>query len=328
MIRTLLNLVISVISLLVVCACSTVGEQKTEWGSTEAVLSENMPIVFGKLDNFNKGKPEKLEWGFDHFILIQPENANKGIPVKMDRDGWFFLSLKPGSYAIRGVLSGPTTIFLNENFTVPGGNTAIYVGNIMLDKGAATHSMLIHNAEQAAFSEFHQRYPESQIQPEIHQMSSGPEIGSYNNMLGVCAKKWQCECTLQIQGLEPVSPPLEHGMTDTSFTNVDVLQPTMRWKPSAAPVFTYDLAIWEATSYRINALATRYLPGTLALYEENLANPEFTLTTPLKPKTRYYWSVRLRDGDTVSTWSRAGHFTFLLVGWTSGTGEWFAFETP
>jgi hypothetical protein len=75
-------------------------------------------------------------------------------------------------------------------------------------------------------------------------------------------------------------------------------------------------------------LSTDYTPGQLALYQENLAAPELALIQPLKPKTRYYWSVRARDRDVVSSWSRAGHFNFMVVAWTRGSGEWFAFESP
>ena len=92
---------------------------------------------------------------------------------------------------------------------------------------------------------------------------------------------------------------------------------------------SYDVAIWEAAAYRVpSKLVSNYIPGPLALYEENLVAPELALAKPLKPKTKYFWSVRFRDGDSVSSWSRAGHFTFMLVAWTSGSGQWFAFETP
>lgn len=322
-----LNLIL-IIVLLAISGCATVDQKMAEPSTSDTASPDNKTIIFGKLDNFKDGKPEKLAWGYDHFILIQAEGVVKGLPVKIDRDGWFFLNLQPGNYAIRGVLSGPTTIFLNERFSVSEGNAAVYVGNIVLDKRQAMFSLRTINAEQAAIEEFNKRYLQSRFQPETRLMQTEPEIGKFKAQLGICATKWGLDCTMSVQGIEPVDPPLEHGLKGITFTDIDSLQPTMRWKPSPAPTVTFDLAIWEATSYRINSLVTRYLPGDLVLYQEKLSKPEFTLETPLKPKSKYFWSVRLRDEDTVSSWSKAGHFTFLIVGWTSGTGEWFAFETP
>ena len=43
---------------------------------------------------------------------------------------------------------------------------------------------------------------------------------------------------------------------------------------------------------------------------------------------KYEWSVRVRDGDTVSTWSTTSQFTFLIVAAVFTHGDWFSLSTP
>lgn len=116
---------------------------------------------------------------------------------------------------------------------------------------------------------------------------------------------------------------MQHPKPDPQFLS------TLKWQAIASPGVSYDVVIWEAAAYRLpSMMSSKYTPGQMALYEENLAAPELTLSKPLKPKTRYFWSVRARDGDVVSSWSSAGHFNFFVVAWNWGSGELFAFETP
>ena len=113
-----------------------------------------------------------------------------------------------------------------------------------------------------------------------------------------------------------------HGIHGTTFGRVDSVSPTLKWQVAETPGVTYDVAMWEAAAYRLpSKLSADYTLGQLAFYEENLDAAELTLTKPLKSKTRYFWSVRARHGDVVSFWSRAGHFNFLVLAWTSGSGE-------
>jgi hypothetical protein len=88
------------------------------------------------------------------------------------------------------------------------------------------------------------------------------------------------------------------------------------------------VAVWEAVTYHrifyFGPPEEIYAPGRLAVYAENIDSPQFGIRNPFKPKTKYFWSVRLRKGDQISTWSRRGHFTPFF----SSSGEWFGFETP
>jgi len=40
------------------------------------------------------------------------------------------------------------------------------------------------------------------------------------------------------------------------------------------------------------------------------------------------WSVRLRNGDTVSSWTTTSYFAFFIVGSARGSGQWYGFTTP
>jgi hypothetical protein len=106
--------------------------------------------------------------------------------------------------------------------------------------------------------------------------------------------------------------------------------PSFEWKPSTAEGVTYDIAIYES----LPLTAFDSLPGAakqrgkLAAYVEGLQEPKFQPGTPLQPNKRYFWSVRLRNGDLVSGWSTSSYFAFFIVGWATGSGDWFGFTTP
>lgn len=160
-----------------------------------------------------------------------------------------------------------------------------------------------------------------------------PATGEYQRQTPICAKPWGLSCSKTLMGLKPQTPALSFGLKDTRFTALDTLQPTLAWQaaPEAAegsvPI-GYDLAIWEAVGYGVALGPTQYLPGKRVVYQQGLSEPQFSLTEPLKPKTRYLWSVRLRRDQEVSTWSSAGHDLYLVFAWSQGSGEWFKFETP
>jgi hypothetical protein len=121
-----------------------------------------------------------------------------------------------------------------------------------------------------------------------------------------------------VEGIEPISPAVTRGIHGSAFTQIGDTAPELSWKPPSMPGVTYDLAIWEAAAYRLpSAMFDNHLPGHLAVYEENVAEPHLRLQAPLKPKTKYYWSIRMRSGDVVSSWSRAGHVAFMVVALTS-----------
>ena len=130
-------------------------------------------------------------------------------------------------------------------------------------------------------------------------------------------------CTT-FHGLTLVSPKAGHP---NAPTKVDTLQPTLKWKPSSQTDVAYDVIIYEgiemATGNRLAGLV-----GKEAYYRQGIKETEHKVEDVLKPKTEYYWSVRVRQGEQVSDWSRYDYFLFGGVGWVSGKNLLIRFETP
>ena len=60
-----------------------------------------------------------------------------------------------------------------------------------------------------------------------------------------------------------------------------------------------------------------------AYYREGLTEATHKVEIPLKPKTKYLWSIRTRKGDAVSAWSTG------KIGLTTKHSGWFfGFKTP
>jgi len=114
-----------------------------------------------------------------------------------------------------------------------------------------------------------------------------------------------CSIKASTLGLKPLYPENRisfGGLNDSEilFTEVDSLQPLLRWEPFPTPedkelyreeVFEsiknirYDLRIW---------LSDNDSPGLLLYSEAGLPEPQFKLQKPLLYCSKYFWSVRAR----------------------------------
>jgi hypothetical protein len=121
---------------------------------------------------------------------------------------------------------------------------------------------------------------------------------------------------------------LSPEVTTSGFPKTSSLLPKFRWQGSSRPDVSYDLVILEAATFSIDGITSDYMKGRLVTYVEDIKGTSWRPDTPFKPETKYFWSVRLRDGNTVSRWSSQGHFAFIIVAMWSGSGQWFQFETP
>jgi len=307
---------------------------KTESPKSPPVASEEA-IVFGRVELVRGGKEAKVGritiFGMGTAALVLPEAASTALVLHMDEQGWFAWKLKPGSYSLLGFMSqaGNKTWFerVDAHFDVVNDDTTAYIGHINLAMNGPRHSVSIRDSEAEAREEMRKRYGDA-VSPVKRLLQRRGKLGTYVGVRSVCDKEWGLQCTRELQGVTPIHPALTRGLHGTTFGRIDSVFPTLKWQRAPTPGVSYDVAVWEAASYRLpSQTKADYTPGHLAVYEENLVTTELTLK-PLKPKTKYFWSVRGRDGDVVSSWSQAGYFTFLVVAWTSGSGEWFAFETP
>ena len=138
-----------------------------------------------------------------------------------------------------------------------------------------------------------------------------------------CDEAWNIECDKRYKGVTPISPKV----TQSGFPIIESFTPEFRWKPCPKQGISYDFVLYEAATYSFDQAIPRYMRGRLAAYEEGLAEARWQPDMPLKPDTRYFWSARMREGDTVSHWSTQSHSTFLLIYASWGSGQWFQFKT-
>jgi hypothetical protein len=98
-------------------------------------------------------------------------------------------------------------------------------------------------------------------------------------------------CT-SYEGLRIVEPAYQETVT--------TLRPTLRWDAVPGKNLTYDVVLYEGED-----IAPVY-------QREGLGGTTHRVEQDLKPGTRYRWSVRTRQGDSVSEWSQ--HQTQVFTG--------------
>ena len=319
--------------------------------------SGSPPTVFGRVVAKRDGNPEKLvtiERAGDGacYALVLFETENRGLMLRFDDDGWFAWTLAPGDYVFSDLwcTSGSKRKMppVNMHFKVVPLTASIYIGHFRLNYANDRFDPISWEMNEAeATAEFARRYPGAAA-PIAQEPVRDRGPGNFATIRSICASQsgleseWGLKCGADWQGIEAVEPikRIEPGVPGqdqrpfgAGFATLDTRVPTLKWKPATAAGMTYDVAVWEAVNYHrkpvdvlIDGEITKdiYSPGRLAVYAENIDSPQFEIRDPLKAKTKYFWSVRLRKADRVSTWSRRG----FRVPYYSRSGEWFAFETP
>lgn len=319
-------------------SCSTVStsppaQAETTWTSP----THGRSIAFGKFDLLDNGKPDKVGLFEDAYFVILADQSGEVIKVPLTSQGWFFINLAPDAYTLlrlhRTSFDGTRREWsINKIFSVTSGDKGLYIGNIRFETGKGIPVRAVEDAEQAAIDEFHKQYPGFSFEPTKRLLQPEPKLGTFNSVIPICSNQgmqWGVTCTREIQGVEPIAPELKRRLNGSiDFNSIDTTKPTFSWKPVPDNSLSYDFVIWQAVAYPIPLGGSQYFPGKVVVYEENLKQPSIALKNSLKPKTKYYWSARLRKEVAVSTWSTAGHFVFLLFAGSWGSGELFAFETP
>lgn len=298
-----------------------------------AEIKENTQIVFGSVEVYNNGKQET--WGIKFtghnyfFLTILPSNTNEAITYKLDKDGVFFWALPAGEYTLLGYYwedhNEQRTGYIGAKFSVPETGPDVYLGTI---KFQGINAFLV--------SQFLDKYDEivklydtsfpSRKGTAVKQLLEPPQpVGNVSLYRDVCHDDWKIGCKKTFRGVTPISPEV----TQLGFPKVKNLTPEFRWEPSAKQDISYDFILYEAAIFAVSgAVASLYMRGRVVAYAEDLKEPYWQPEGQLKPDTRYLWSVRLRDGNTVSEWSTHSHFMFLIVAMTAGYGQWFQFQTP
>lgn len=317
-------------------ACANPGQIK----DVEAPVTGES-IVFGRADLYRDGKPLKTARVQNRMVhlLILPSNSSQAFDYLVRGDGRFYLGLAPGDYMVLGAEVQESLGFpqsgmrvhpapIRAKFSVPEGASSVYVGTIEVRLEQERSSVEVRDNSASDTVALRERYPGIVGKPVKQLVQTEQALGKFDYVVDVCAERWGIDCTEQYRGVEPITPKVgtKFFPNKVAFGKVDSVRPTLSWRGSSQPSVTYDLVVSEAAAYGQFG-EIQYMAGRVSIYAEGIHAPEFQVQSALKPATKYFWSVRLREGDTVSHWSRFDYFKFYLVSMWRGQ-HMFAFETP
>ena|SRR6476661_81827 len=114
----------------------------------------------------------------------------------------------------------------------------------------------------------------------------------------------------------PITPLLPVSTYFSPNPVVDSLHPVLRWQPYWSESVTYDVVIYKQYD--------AHLPGEQVYYREGISKTEHEVEDSLKPATKYFWSVRARQQDRVTSWAK-WHGVAYGESWSN---RLFGFETP
>lgn len=292
--------------------------------------------AFGRVDYLENGK--EIVWsssalGFDLLTLfVQSVRTGEMQYMQIEGDGHFYWPLAAGEYVIVGyqytrqrVTSSRLTGRLVTTFSVPQPGQAVYIGNLRVEADTRRYGFDVVDQYAETLKRVDARIAAEKFEAVKGLMRLEGQTGSHKRVTEICDKAWGLTCDRTYQGVEAVRP----SGTELGFPVTQDLTPLLEWKPSGRPEVSYDVAIYESFTFRYGA--TGVVPrmrGALVAYSEGLREPRYVPATPLLPGKRYEWTVRLRDGDTVSSWSATSYFVFVIVAGASGSGQGFGFTTP
>lgn len=288
-------------------------------------LAAGQVLVFGSIDTIITTYIEPSS------LLIWSPNSSQAVVYQIDKDRSFAWGLMPGEYNI----SEDSGIVL-AHFTVPQGVKSLYIGKLIRPRGKnrvasiGKNTLRVRDDYNEALEKYRARFANAPDLPQKALMEPGTGIGSFDAIRHICSKGWAVDCTWRLKhpGIEPI--PTQNSLY--GFPKVDSLKPTLNWQPHSNMNIAYDAVIFEALPYDFGGFKPRYIPGRVAAYEEELKATAWQPDIPLKPNRKYFWSVRLRKNNVVTTWSKYNvviiTFPFLPVPFLVSPEIWFNFSTP
>lgn len=288
--------------------------------------------VFGRVEFHQEGK--EVLWTRSPFddeltLFVRAAGTSRIQHFDIEGDGSFFWPLQPGEYelvgfqvtrkAIRGP-SSPGRLMLK--FSVPSAEQAGYVGDLRIERAKDRYRFAVLDREGAARERFGERLSSAKLQASKVLMLLEDD-GRFKQITPICGGSWGIECTQVHRGVTPLQP----DATAWSFSEVRTLTPLLEWQPPRRSGLAYDVAIYESLSFSFGWRSVSGLRGTRVAYAEGLREPRYT-PPPLKPGKQYEWTVRLRNGETVSEWSTTGYAFWAVVAWGSSSGRFFGIATP
>ena len=126
-------------------------------------------------------------------------------------------------------------------------------------------------------------------------------------------------CTT-FHGLRPITPI---AVNPASPITVSSLQPVLEWEPSQGKEVTYDVIVVEGLQG-----GRLYNPGRTVFHRERITENKAKVDPPLVFDSVYWWSVRVRNGDNVSEWSKYDYEGPNLNVYIRATNYPYTFRTP
>lgn len=306
---------------------------------SEATVQSGYGRAFGRIAYVENGT--EVAWGATFTtnnqltLFVRSNSSGEMQSLDLEGAGNFVWPLKPGDYTILGYRTSQsgspgrrtTTVRLMAAFSVPRAGQAVYLGELHIATGGGRYGVrVLDNYSEGGLSRFQARPDASKFEAVKGLAVLEPPPGKYKFVSRICSGTWGIECTTDFQGVEPVSP----AGTAQGFPMVESLHPLLAWKPSNRAGVIYDVAVYEShLTFPMPGLSAHAhrIRGAIVAYAEGLAEPRYS-PPGLAPDRNYEWSVRLREGDEVSGWSTASHFTFVIVAASRGAGQYFGFATP
>jgi hypothetical protein len=328
---------LALVATLALSGCANVPSRPVP--EADATPQEGYGRAIGRIIVSEDGKEVAMGPGFtsSNLLTLYLRSARTGelAYLELQSSGHFVLPLKPGGYVLLGyrwrrpdiAVQRTSTVRVMATFTVPQAGQAIYLGELQVATGReGSRFRVVDKFGEDGLSWFQSRPDAAKFQVAKGLMVLEAPVGKYKSVSRICSGNWGIACTKEFQGVEPLAPEgAAHG-----FPIVATLAPLLAWKPSGRADVTYDVAVYESHPLVPMAMASsraQCFRGAVVAYAEGLAEPRFVPPGLARDKL-YEWSVRLREGDIVSTWSTTSHDIFIIVAASRGWGEYFGFGTP
>ncbi len=145
-----------------------------------------------------------------------------------------------------------------------------------------------------------------------------------------------CHHTKPVTENKVVPPvPKKDGAPLSHFSPITSCSPVLEWNAVSipnAPLVSYDVAVYEAEKIDSNY----FDKTTQILYKENYPVTSLGIIPPLKPQTKYLWSIRVRQHkidtstseDKVSQWSTNSKTVKRPLAVATYIDHWHGFITP
>ena len=183
----------------------------------------------------------------------------------------------------------------------------------------------------------------NQAEPLLHALEVGYKtLGShiYDNVFLLYPTVNSAGPFKTAVGLAPLNPKLSGILADdslflTNWTTVESLRPTLSWQafPRGIDFAAAAEEMGSVKNVRYDLVVARehnLAPAEVVYRREVLKEAMHTIEIPLKPATRYFWTVRARfefEGrERVTVWGSSNYW--YREKWTSPSAWSYRFKTP